>query len=233
MPTDHKNLFLASLSSESRDLLLLRAVAVPLPIRTPLFQAEEIPHHAYFLTAGLASVVSSMDDGEAAEVGMHGREGVVGALHVLGPTPSPTRCFMQLDGAGLKIPLADLRNAFRTSEEIRERVLEFVQKEAMILSQVAACHRLHEAEERLVRWLLMAQDRVQTDLLDFTQEFLAQMLGSRRATVTVIAGALQRSGLIEYRRGHVKVLDRSSLEAAACDCYRIIRDLRGDVYETA
>jgi Mn-dependent DtxR family transcriptional regulator len=79
----------------------------------------------------------------------------------------------------------------------------------------------------------MAQDRVQTDVLDFTQEFLAEMLGSRRATVTVVAGALQRSGLIEYRRGHVRVLDRANLEAAACDCYRIIRDLRGDIYNAA
>jgi CRP-like cAMP-binding protein len=133
---------------------------------------------------------------------------------------------MQLGGGGLRIPAGDLRKAIRTSEEINGHLLEYVQGEAMILSQVAACHRLHDAEERLSRWLLMAQDSVQTDVLELTQEFLADMLGSRRATVTLVAGTLQRSGLIEYHRGRVKILDRMRLEDAACDCYRVIRHLR-------
>ena len=97
-------------------------------------------------------------------------------------------------------------------------------------NQIAGCNRLHEAEERLARWLLMAQDRTQSDVLNFTQEFLAMMLGARRTTVTLIAGALQKAGLIEYQRGHVKILDRVNLEAAACDCYRIIRDLHTNLY---
>jgi CRP-like cAMP-binding protein len=125
----------------------------------------------------------------------------------------------------LKVPAAEFRKALRTSEEVRGHLLEYLQGEALILSQVAACHRLHDAEERLSRWLLMAQDRVQMDMLDLTQEFLADMLGARRATVTVVAGTLQRCGLIEYHRGRVKIIDRAGLEDAACDCYRIIRDL--------
>ena len=95
---------------------------------------------------------------------------------------------------------------------------------------MAGCHRLHEAEERLARWLLMAQDRTQSDVLNLTQEFLAMMLGARRTTVTMIAGAMQRSGLIEYYRGQVKIPDRENLEAAACDCYPIMKDLYAHVY---
>jgi CRP-like cAMP-binding protein len=123
-----------------------------------------------------------------------------------------------------------LRQAFRSSEEIRDRILEFVQEQTFSLGQIAGCHRLHRAEERLARWLLMAQDRVQSDYLYFTQEFLAMMLGARRTTVTVVAGALQESGLIEYRRGHVKILNRENLAAAACECYQVISELYKNLY---
>lgn len=226
----NKNLFLNSLSDDNRELLLCRSVPVSLPVPTDLFRADEVPQYAYFMSSGMASVVTEMVDGGSAEVGMLGREGIVGALHVLGPSTSPAHCFMQLDGEGLRIPLSDLRSLFQSSDEIRERVLKLVQKEAMVLSQIAGCHRLHGAEERLARWLLMAQDQTQTDVLEFTQEFLANMLGSRRATVTVVAGTLQRAGLIEHQRKSVRVLDRERLEAAACDCYRVIKEIRGDVY---
>ncbi|HEY4009816.1 MAG TPA: Crp/Fnr family transcriptional regulator [Acidobacteriaceae bacterium] len=226
MSTNHNNRFLSSLSAESQNLLLSKCTPVPLPAKAVLYRAEEIVEHAYFLTSGLASVVSEMVDGGAVEVGMHGHEGVAGGLQVLGTKRSPVQCLMQVGGDGLRIPMRDLRSAVRASEEIRDALLEFVQTETLILTQVAACHRLHDAEERLARWLLMAQDRTGTEVLDLTQEFLAEMLGSRRATVTVIAGTLQRSGLIDYHRGQVTILDRSQMEEAACDCYRIIRNLR-------
>jgi hypothetical protein len=138
---------------------------------------------------------------------------------------------MQLEGSALRIRLSDLKHAFRSSEEIRDRLLEFVQEQAVSVNQIAGCNRLHEAEERLARWLLMAQDRTQSDVLNFTQEFLAMMLGSRRTTVTLIAGSLQRAGLIEYSRGRVKILDRDHLESAACDCYKIIKELFANLYQ--
>jgi CRP-like cAMP-binding protein len=140
---------------------------------------------------------------------------------------------MQMQGAGLKISLSDLRAAFESSEEIRDRVLEAVQEQALTIGQIAACNRLHEAEERLARWLLMARDRTQSDVLDITQEFLAVMLGARRTTVTMVAGALQRSGLIEYRRGRVKILDSENLEAAACECYKVTKHLYDWLYKDA
>lgn len=137
---------------------------------------------------------------------------------------------MQVGGSGLRISLSALRKAFGASEEIRERILEFQQEQAMCLSQVAGCHRLHEAEQRLARWLLMVEDCTQTDLLNLTQEFLGMMLGSRRTTVSAAAGELQGAGLIEYQRGRIKILDRPRLEAAACDCYPIAKQLHAGLY---
>jgi CRP-like cAMP-binding protein len=171
-----------------------------------------------------------MEDGGTAEVGLIGREGVVGSFHLLGPAKVLTNCFIQLEATALRIPFAELAHAFRTNEEIRDRILEFVQEQAVSLSQLAGCNRLHESEERLARWLLMARDRAGSDVLDFTQEFLGMMLGARRTTVTVIAGVLQRSGLIEYRRGRVKIIDQENLEVAACDCYKLTRELFAGLY---
>ena len=230
MSTDHTNLLLASLSSESRSLVMAQATQVDLPLRTSLYEAEQVPRYAYFPTSGIASVVAVTGNGSTAEVGLIGNEGLVGCLHLLGALPVTTRCFIQLEGAGLRVPMAELKKAFRSSEEIRGRILEFVQEQALSVSQLAACQRLHEAEARLARWLLMAQDRIQDDVLAFTQEFLAMMLGAQRTTVTTVAGALQRAGLIEYSRGRVKILDRKNLEEAACDCYQVTKRLYGKLY---
>ena len=231
MTSPNANLFLASLCPEDRDLLLDRSTPVVLPLRTVLYEAEEVPTHAYLMTSGIASVVSTMSNGATAEVGIIGREGIVGSLQLLGPGRVPTHCFMQLDGTALKIPFSELKKAFRSSEEIRDRVQEFIQEQALSLSQLAGCNRFHEAEERLARWLLMVQDRTQSDVLNLTQEFLAMMLGSQRSTVTLVAGSLQRSGLIEYQRGRVKILNRENLEAAACDCYQVTKHLYANLYK--
>ena len=226
-----KNRLLSILSAEAREHLVSRSTVVPLPLKTSLYRSEETPRFAYFMTSGMASIVTNMDDGGMAEVGVIGFEGIVGGLHLLGPGKNSTDSFVQLDGTALRIPFPELRKAYRSSEEIRDRILEFVQEQALITSQIAGCNRLHEAEERLARWLLMAQDRTQSDVLNFTQEFLATMLGSRRTTVTLIAGALQKAGLIEYRRGHIKIIDRLNLEAAACDCYQISKRLHDGLYQ--
>jgi CRP-like cAMP-binding protein len=224
MLSQDPNLFLSGLSDESAYLLVSQSLAVSLPVRTVLYEAAVAPRFAYFLRSGIASVVVSMASGETAEVGMIGREGIVGAIHLLGSSPVPTNCFIQLDATALRIPLSAFQAAFRSSEEIRQRVLECVQQQSNNISQVAGCNRLHEAEARLARWLLTAQDRVGSNLLDFTQEYLAEMIGAQRTTVTGIAGRLQQKGSIRYSRGHVTILDRTSLITAACECYRITRD---------
>lgn len=227
-----KNLFLSSLTDKTRELLLARAALMDLPLKTVLYEAERTPAHAYFITSGIASVVTSMPDGATVEVGLIGREGFVGSLHLLGPAEVPTRCFIQLEATGLRIQLSHLKKAFQYSEELRSRVLEFVQEQTLSISQLAACQKLHEAEAQLARWLLMAQDRTQSNTLNFTQEFLAMMLGSQRTTVTMVAGALQRRGLIEYVRGRVRIPNRDLLEAAACDCYPIMKRVLTNLYKS-
>jgi CRP-like cAMP-binding protein len=225
-----ENLLLSSLSTASRDLLFAHSTAIELPLRSTLYEAERTPKFAYFMRSGIASVVTTMVEGGTAEVVVIGREGLVGSLHLLGTAAVQTRCFMQLTGAALRIPLSDLREVFRTSEEIRDRILEFVQQQTLCISQIAGCNRLHGAEERLARWLLMVHDRMDSDVLNLTQEFLAEMLGAQRTTVTMVAGVLQESGLIEYRRGHVRIKNRESLEAAACDCYQVTKRLYAGLY---
>ncbi len=232
MSDSRKNLFLSSLSPSAFERLISVTTEVGLPLKTALYKAEATPKHAYFITSGIASLVTAMPDGGTAEVGLIGHEGLVGGFHLLGPARVTTECFIQLEATALRIPLRQLQEAFRSSEEIRDRVLEFVQNQALSLGQLAGCHRLHEAEERLARWLLMAQDRVESDDLNFTQEFLAMMLGSRRTTVTMVAGELHAKGLIEYRRGRVRILNRRALEATACDCYQVIKRLDLDLYKS-
>ena len=224
------NRLLSALSSESSRWLTSRSTAVPLPVRTSLYEPEQALRYAYFLTSGMASVVTPMLDGGVAEVEVIGDEGLVGSFHLLGGAPVATSCFMQIAGTGLRIEISELRAAFIASEEIRNRILELVQQQALTVSQIAGCNRLHEAEARLARWLLMAQDRAQTDVLHLTQEFLAEMLGTQRTTVTMMARALQSVGLIQYRQGEVKIVDRPGLEAAACDCYRIVKQLYVDLF---
>lgn len=224
------NLFLSSLSAESRSRLLARCVDVDLPVHAVLYGTEHAPRHAYFITSGLASVVTSMAGGETAEVGFIGNEGMVGSLQLLGSAPLSTQCMMQLAGSGLKISFAVLQSAFDTSEEIRKRILEFVQEQTITVAQIAGCNRLHGAEKRLIRWLLMAQDRAHSDVLAFTHEYLSEMIGTRRTTVTILAGRLQVKGLLSYHRGAIRILNREGLEAIACDCYPIIKRLYANLY---
>jgi CRP-like cAMP-binding protein len=230
VPPPTHNRFLDALSPESRRQILLESADVVLPIRTSLYHPEQIPQYVYFMTSGVASVVAETVDGGTAEVGLIGPEGFSGSLHLLGPAIVSTNCFTQIAGTGIRVPFIRVQRLFRSSPDFHERTLEFVQQQSLALAQIAGCHRLHEAEERLARWLLMAQDRTNSDVLTLTQEFLGMMLGARRTTVTMVAGAMQRSGLIEYRRGQVTILNRDNLEAAACDCYIVVKTLYDRLY---
>lgn len=224
------NLLLSVLPSSVRDSLLSRASPVDLPTGTVLHEPGVTPRYAYFLLNGLASLVVNLESGGSAEVNMTGREGVLGAMHVLGGSPLPTLCTMQLAGAALRVPLAHLQGEFAASDELRGRLLEFVQHECAVVSQIAGCNRLHNAEERLVRWLLMASDKTGFDTLDLTHEYLAQLLATHRPTVTLAAGALQSRGLIQYSRGTIRLVNRPGLESVACGCYRVIRDIGAGLY---
>ncbi len=224
------NLLLDSLSLPLLAEVLRYTQPLPLPVRYSLYAADQSPLFGYFLTSGIASVVTSSTKGGTVEVEVVGCEGVVGAMHLLGTAVAPTQCFMQLPGSGFRIKLSVLREIFQVSAELRGRMLEFVQVQALTLGQIAGCHRLHSAEQRLARWLLMVQDRVASDDLPLTQEFLAEMLGSQRTTVSAVAAEMQKAGIIEYTRGHLRVLNRKALEAVACDCYAVTHRLLQTLY---
>lgn len=205
--------------------------ALPLPKKTVLYEPHQKLRYCYFVTSGIASVVVETPEGTTAEVNVLGHESLVGAMALLGPTPMLTRCFMQVAGTGLRVAASDLQVMFMESAPLRNLVLQFVQNQNALTSQIAACNRLHSAEERLARWLLMVQDRVESDDFALTQEFLAQMLGARRSTVALAAGALQKGGLIRYHRGIVEILDREALTLAACDCYPLLKGLLAGLYK--
>jgi CRP-like cAMP-binding protein len=219
------NLLLDSLPPGQRKILLARMEPISLPIGTMLYNSGEQPEYAHFMTSGIASIVTFMADGAGAEVGLIGREGVVEGINLLGSASPPTTAFIQVEGSALRMPFEELRKEVLRPGVLFRRILEFVQCHGFMLSQLAACNGLHEVEERLARWLLMVQDRMQSEHFYLTQEFLAEMLGIRRTSVSGAAGNLQKRGLIAYRRGHIQVLNRKDLEETACECYPIVRDL--------
>ena len=224
------NRLIDCLSPALAEELIAASRAVDLPLRTVLGATDQAPSYAYLLTRGAASVVVVMGEGGSSEVGMIGNEGLVGASALLGPAPMIADTFMQIDGKGLRIPMRTLRGMFEESIELRNHILQFVQYQMNMSSQISACNRLHEAEERLARWLLAASDLTQSDSLGLTQDFLAQMLGSQRTTVALVAGVLQRKGLIQYSRGKVRIVNREGLQACACDCHNVTHDALAKLY---
>ena len=227
------NRLLDALSPACRGALLKHSVAVSLPQGRILSEPQVAPAYCFFLSSGIASTIATSSNGDTAEVGLIGHEGIVGGLQLLGPAQVPAESIVQIEAQALRVPFKELAAIFQESGEVRTRILAFVQNEALTTIQIAACHRLHGTEERLSRWLLMVQDRVQSDELKLTHSFLALMLGIRRPTVTLVARSLQERGLLEMRRGNVRILDRGKLQAIACDCYRTIRDLYDELYRDA
>lgn len=230
MPDQGSNLLLATLPPAYRNLLMSRLKAVSLPVRSVLYDADETPKYAHFVTSGIVSIVSTMSSGASAEVGIWGKEGLVESFHLLGNAKVPNRCFVQMEATALRMPFKDLQKDFLDNADLRAAVLQCVQSQGFILGQLAACNRLHEAEQRLARWLLMVRDRVESETYFLTQEFLGNMLGARRTTVTLAAGILRRKGLIKYSRGRIHIIDREGLESSACECYYTAQNLYLNFY---
>ena len=193
---------------------------VPMPTHHVLHEAGQTITHGHFINSGLASVLNLMKDGKSVEVGLAGKEGFIGLPLIVGLSTSPTRVVAQVAGSAFRIRASDLKRVLPQCPKLQQELNRFAQTMAMQATQVAACNRLHEVEERLARWLLMSQDRLGGNRVPLTQEFLAHMLGTRRASVTVAAGILQRAGLIKYTRGEVDVVNRPELEDASCECYQ-------------
>jgi CRP-like cAMP-binding protein len=207
------------LPRKERALLLSKSEFLTLAARTILAEMSEQIESCYFLNSGVVSIIQLMKDGKSVEVGLTGREGFVGLPIIVGYRTSPTRAIVQIEATGYKIGAQDLKNSLGSCPKLNGALQRYSQELAIQANQIAACNRLHEVDERLARWLLMSQDRVGKSTFPLTQEFISHMLGTRRASVTVAAGILQKAGLIKYTRGNVTIEDRAGLEAASCECY--------------
>jgi CRP-like cAMP-binding protein len=214
------NRILLGLPRKESDPLSRKLEWVDLPTHTVLHEAGRPIKFGYFINGGLASILNVMSNGKTVEVGLTGKEGFVGTPLLVGFRSSPTRVVMQVAGSGFRIRAHDMPGTFRRCMHLEKSLQRYSQELTMQATQVAACNRLHEVEARLARWLLMSQDRLGGDDVPLTQQFLAHMLGTRRASVTVAAGVLQKARLITYSRGKVKVTNRGKLERVACECYK-------------
>lgn len=194
---------------------------VAMRARTLVVRPNEPFTHVWFPTTAVLSIITIMPDGRAVEVGAAGPEGMVGIPVVLGVGAMPRQALVQVPGEALRMAVDPFRAALDAHPELRAHLLRYAHAYLDDIAQSVACNRLHSVEQRCARWLLKTHDRVRGDFLPLTQEFLAFMLGVRRAGVSVAAESLQRAGLIRYHRGKVTVLDRPGLERASCPCYSI------------
>lgn len=194
---------------------------IPLKYRQSLYRAHKPIEFVYFIETGVGSLVNTMANGDAGEVGTIGNEGVVGLPLLLGDDRAPTSVYIQVPGAGLRMKATLFSRELARSASMRTVMLHYAHAFFNQVAQSAACNQFHSLEQRCCRWLLMTHDRMQSDKFLLTQEFLAMMLGVQRTGVTAAAGALQRAGIIRYTRGNVSILDRRALIRRSCECYSV------------
>jgi CRP-like cAMP-binding protein len=217
------NQLLTILPREEYQRLLPNLQHLDFSLGEVLYESSERMNYVYFPTTAVVSLLYTMADGSTAEMGLVGSDGVVGVALFLGGETTPNRAVVQVAGHALKMKAKVLQEEFARGGPFQVALLRYTQALITQISQTAVCNRLHTVEQRLCRWLLLSQDRVRSDELRMTQEFISNMLGGRRESVTVAAGRLQDAGLIQYARGNIKILDRLGLESNVCECYSIVK----------
>lgn len=217
------NQLLLALPEATWQRLVPRMRKVNLTLGQILYEPGELIHTIYFPNQAMVSLVKIMADGSTIEAGLVGNEGIVGYPVYLGGKDDTSRAVVQISGNAIALDAATLKAEFDRHEQLATLLLRYTQAFLAQVSQTAACNRFHPTEERLARWLLQSQDAARAADLDLTQDFLSSMLGTRRASITLAAGRLQQAGLIQYNRGHITILDREALEAAACECYAVTK----------
>jgi CRP-like cAMP-binding protein len=217
------NRLLAHLREADQERLEPHLQTFTLDYKRSLYRAHESIEFVYFIESGVASLVNTLQNGAAAEVGTIGNEGMVGLPVLLGETEAPTSVYVQVPGSGLRMSATIFEAELDRSMSLRKVMLRYAHAMFNQVAQSAACAHFHPLERRCCRWLLMTHDRMLSDEFLLTQEFLSMMLGVRRAGVTEAAGALQRAGLIRYRHGKVTILDRDGLEERSCECYAVTK----------
>jgi len=218
-----ENQLLSLLPQGDRKRILARCDRISLDIKTVLYEANGAMPHVYFPLSGMVSLVLNTQEGQTIEVGTIGNEGMLGTPLVLGADKSPVEALIQVSGDLLRMTAKDFRLELKRSSTLRDVAQRFAKVLMNHISQSVVCNRIHPVEKRICRWLLMTHDRVGLDDIGLTQQFVSQMLGVRRPSVTVVAGTLRQAGLIKYSRGKMAILNRKGLEAGACECYQIVK----------
>lgn len=229
MPTTKRaapaaNRLLAALPKKDYQRLLPELERVPLAFGDILYEPGDTIGHVYFPESGIISLLARVESQKVLEVGIVGNEGVAGLPVVLGVRVSLNRGLVQSAGTAMRMKAAALRKEFKQDGALQRLLHRYLHSLLTQISQSAVCNRFHMVDARLARWLLMTHDRVGSDEFRLTQELLSNMLGVRREAVSKAAGALQKSGFVNYSRGHITMLNRAGLEATACQCYQIIKD---------
>src|SRR5919202_3688499 len=216
------NRLLAALPQAEYQRLLPYLEPVSLAYRQSLYAAHTPIPHVWFIERGVASLIRAMQDGTLIEISVIGHEGLVALPVFLGTESTPSQALVQIPGAGLRMPTTVFRREVPAGSPLHDLLHRYTQTLINQMAQGMVCNRMHSIARRCARWLLLTHDRVDSDQFPLTQQFLAQMLGVRRASVGTVASKLRKAGLIRYSRGVITILDRPGLEAAVCECYRII-----------
>jgi CRP-like cAMP-binding protein len=219
-----ENRLLAALPRPEYERLLPKLEPVSFALGEVVYEFGGHLNYVYFPTNSIISLLYTMENGTSAEMGLTGKDGVVGIALFMGGDTMPNRAVVQSAGSAWRMKAKVLQDEFALGGRFQQLLLRYTQALITQISQTAVCNRLHSVDQQLCRWLLLSHDRVDADELIMTQELIADMLGVRREGVTVAAGRLQDAGAISYVRGRITILDRQKLEATVCECYRVVKD---------
>jgi CRP-like cAMP-binding protein len=223
LPHPLQNHLLAALPPEVQQRLLPHLESIELPLGKVLYESGDALRHVYFPTDSIVSLLYVMESGASAEIAVVGNEGLIGVAVFMGGESTPSRAVVQSAGHAFRLPGQRLVDEFERHGEMLLLMLRYTQSLITQMAQTAVCNRHHSVDQQLCRWLLLSLDRLSGNQLNMTQELIANMLGVRREGVTEAAGKLQKSGLIEYSRGRIAVLDRAGIEALSCECYAVVK----------
>lgn len=224
LPSPQQNHLLAALPEADYVRIQSLLEYVPMPLGQALYESGSHLQHVYFPTTSIVSLLYVLESGASAEIAVVGNEGVLGISLFMGGETTPSRAVVQSSGHGYRMRASLLKQEFNRAGAMMQLLLRYTQALITQMAQTAVCNRHHTIEQQLCRWLLLSLDRLSSENLNMTQELIANMLGVRREGVTEAAGKLQRLGLIEYSRGHIKVLDRPKLEKQVCECYQVVKN---------
>jgi CRP-like cAMP-binding protein len=223
MPGPRQNHLLAALSVAELKRMRSKLEEVDMPLGEIVYESGRTLDHVYFPTTCIVSLLYVLESGASAEIAVVGYEGVVGVSLFMGGETTPNRAVVQSAGSAYRLPAAVIQQEFRRGGTMQHLMLRYTQSLLTQMAQTAVCNRHHSVDQQLCRWLLLSIDRLADPEITMTQELIANMLGVRREGVTEAAGKLQKAGVIAYRRGHIKVLNRPRLEEMSCECYQVVR----------